>query len=61
MDPTPEQRTYARLVGICILAKCVLEGLGDSVTIIARGGETFVEPSEGQSVSAAKRSSSRTS
>jgi hypothetical protein len=43
MDPTPEQRTYARLVGICFLAKFVLEGLGDSVTIIGRGGETFVE------------------
>jgi hypothetical protein len=41
--PTPEQRTYARLAGICFLAKFVLEGLGDSVTIIARSGETFAE------------------
>jgi hypothetical protein len=41
--PTPEQQTYARLAGICFLAKFVLEGLGDSVTIIARGGETFAE------------------
>ena len=43
MTITPEQRTYARLVGITILARCVLEGLGDSVTIMARGGETFAE------------------
>lgn len=43
MTLTPEQRTYARLVGITILARCVLEGLGDSVTIMARGGETFAE------------------
>src|SRR4051812_45601249 len=43
MDPTPEQRTYARLAGICFLAKYVLELVGDSVTIIAGGGETFAE------------------
>ena len=43
MDPTPEQRVYARLAGICFLAKYVLEFLGDGVTIIARGGETFAE------------------
>jgi hypothetical protein len=43
MDPTPEQRTYARLAAICILANFVLQMLGDSVTIIARGGETFAE------------------
>jgi len=43
MDPTPEQRAYARLAGICFLAKYVLEFLGDGVTIIARGGETFAE------------------
>jgi len=43
MDPTPEQRTYARLPAICFLANFVLQGLGDFVTIIARGGETFAE------------------
>jgi hypothetical protein len=43
MDPTPEQRTYARLAGICFLANYVLQGLGDSVTIVLRGGETFAE------------------
>lgn len=43
MDPTPEQRTYARLAGICFLANYVLQGLGDWVTILARRGETFAE------------------
>lgn len=43
MDPTPEQQTYARLAGICFLANYVLQGLGDSVTIIFRRGETFAE------------------
>jgi hypothetical protein len=43
MDPTPEQRTYARLAGICLLANFVLQGLGDGVTIIARSGESFAE------------------
>ena len=43
MTITPEQRTYARLAGIMILAHVVLEGIGDSVTIIARGGESFAE------------------
>lgn len=43
MDPTPEQRAYARLAGICILANYVLQILGDSVTIIFRNGETFAE------------------
>lgn len=43
MDPTPEQRAYARLAGICILANLVLQGLGDSVTILLRSGETFAE------------------
>lgn len=43
MDPTPEQRTYARLAGICLLANIVLQLLGDSVTIIARSGESFAE------------------
>jgi hypothetical protein len=41
--PTPEQRSYARLAGICILANYVLQILGDSVTIVFRGGETFAE------------------
>jgi hypothetical protein len=43
VDPTPEQRTYARLAAICFLANYVLQGLGDSVTIVLRGGETFAE------------------
>jgi hypothetical protein len=43
MDSTPEQRTYARLAGILFLAKYVLEGAGDSVTIMARQGESFAE------------------
>jgi hypothetical protein len=43
MDPTPEQRTYARLAGICFLANYVLQFLGDSVTIIARSGESYAE------------------
>ena len=41
--PTPEQRTYARLAGICFLANYVLQLSGDSVTIVLRGGETFAE------------------
>lgn len=41
--PTPEQRTYARLAGICFLANYVLQLMGDSVTIVFRGGETFAE------------------
>ena len=43
MDVTQEQRTYARLAGICILANIVLQGFGDGVTILARGGETFAQ------------------
>ena len=43
MTITPEQRSYARLAGIMFLAKYVLEGFGDSVTIMARGGESFAE------------------
>ena len=38
MTITPEQRTYARFAGITILVHVVLEGFGDSMTIIARGG-----------------------
>ncbi|PYQ10709.1 MAG: hypothetical protein DMH00_10295 [Acidobacteria bacterium] len=43
MSITPEQRTYARLAGILFLAKLVLEGGGDGVTILAHGGECFAE------------------
>jgi hypothetical protein len=43
MTITREQRTYARLAGIMILVHFVLESTGDSVTIIARGGKSFVE------------------
>ena len=43
MDPTPEQRKYARLAGICFLANYLLQGPGDWVTIMARRGETFAE------------------
>lgn len=43
MTIAPEQRTYARLAGILILAHIVLELGGDSVTIIARAGESFAE------------------
>ena len=43
MTITPEQRTYARLAGILILVHVVLELSGDSVTIIARTGESFAE------------------
>ena len=41
MTITPEQRTYARLAAILFFAKFVLEAGGDSVTIIARRGESF--------------------
>lgn len=43
MTITPEQRTYARLAGIMFLLNYVVQGLGDSVTILARRGETFAE------------------
>ncbi|MEO8585548.1 MAG: DUF4386 domain-containing protein [Acidobacteriota bacterium] len=43
MNPTDEQRGYARLAGICFLANYVLQGLGDWVTILARRGEPFAE------------------
>jgi hypothetical protein len=43
MTITPEQRTYARLAGILFLMNYVLQGAGDYVTIIARGGETFAQ------------------
>jgi hypothetical protein len=43
MTITPEQRTYAKLAGIMVFTNYVLQGLGDYPTILARGGETFVE------------------
>lgn len=43
MTITQEQRTYARLAGLCFLANYVLQGVGDSVTIILRNGETFAQ------------------
>ena len=43
MTITPEQRTYARFAGIMILAHVVLEAIGDSVTIVARAGDSFAE------------------
>jgi len=43
VNPAPEQRTYARLAGICLLANYILQGLRDSVTIVLRRGETFAE------------------
>lgn len=43
MNPTPEQQAYARVVGICLLANYLLQGLGDSVTIVLRRSETFAE------------------
>ena len=43
MDATPEQRTYARLAGVMILANVVLQIGGDSVTIISHGNATFEE------------------
>jgi hypothetical protein len=43
MNLTQEQRVYARFAGILLLAKIVVELLGDVPTIIARGGETFAQ------------------
>lgn len=43
MDVTQEQRTYARLAGSMFLANYVLQGIGDSVTIVLRSGESFAE------------------
>ena len=41
MDVTQEQRTWARVAGITILLKTVLELGGDTVTIISRTGASF--------------------
>jgi hypothetical protein len=43
VDATPEQRTYARLAAVCLLADYLLQGLGDSVTIVLRRGEAPAE------------------
>jgi hypothetical protein len=43
MKVTQEQRVYARFAGVLLLAKIVVELLGDFPTIIARGGETFAQ------------------
>lgn len=45
MDVTAEQRSYARLAGVMMLAHFIAEVLGDYPTIIARGGETFAQTS----------------
>jgi hypothetical protein len=45
VDATAEQRRYARLAGVTILAHFILESLGDYPTILARGGETFAQTS----------------
>ena len=45
MDVTTEQRRYARLAGVMILAHFFAEMLGDYPTILARGGETFAQTS----------------
>ena len=42
-DITPQQRRYARLAGVVILAKFVLESFGDGITIISRGNASFAE------------------
>jgi hypothetical protein len=43
VDVTLEQRTYARLAGIMFLLNYVLQGVGDSITILSRGSATFAE------------------
>jgi hypothetical protein len=43
MDITPDQRTYARLVGICILANIFLQAFGDSVTKAGPMSASFAE------------------
>ena len=43
MTITQDQRTHARLAALMIIANYVLQGFGDSVTIIGRNGETFVQ------------------
>lgn len=43
MEVTAEQRTYARIAGILILAHFIIEELGDYPTILARRGETFAQ------------------
>ena len=43
MTITPEQRRYARLAGIMFLLNYVLQGSGDSVTIMSHGSASFAE------------------
>ena len=43
MEPTQEQRTYARLGGVLMLVRIAMELGGDFPTIIARGGATFAQ------------------
>jgi Domain of unknown function (DUF4386) len=43
MEATPEQRTYARLAGICFLANYVLQGVGDTITLTSRASASFAE------------------
>jgi Domain of unknown function (DUF4386) len=43
MEVTAEQRTYARIAGIMLLAHLIIEALGDYPTIVARSGETFAQ------------------
>ncbi len=43
MEITPQQRTYARLAGALFLLNYLFQGIGDSVTILNRRGETFAE------------------
>ena len=45
MEVTVEQRRYARIAGVVILAHFLVEMAGDYPTIIARGGETFAQTS----------------
>jgi len=43
MDVSPEQRTYARLASILFLLNYVLQGSGDTVTILSRGSSSFAD------------------
>jgi hypothetical protein len=43
LDVTAEQRTYARVAGICILANIVLQAFGDGVTIVGRISASFAD------------------
>jgi hypothetical protein len=45
MEVTAEQRRYARIAGVMILAHFLLEMGGDYPTILARAGESFAQTS----------------